>query len=74
MWIKLVFWSMESRKYIQISKLSKTQFRRYIGVNLYVFELMVLVVQEYEYQLKVKTGRSNNLCIEDQVLMLLEYY
>jgi Helix-turn-helix of DDE superfamily endonuclease len=65
---------MEAKKYLQISKLSKTQFRRYTGVTLYVFELMVLVVQKYEHQVKIKTGRPNNLSIEDQVLMLLEYY
>jgi Helix-turn-helix of DDE superfamily endonuclease len=35
---------------------------------------MVEVVEEYEHQVKVKRGRPNNLCIEDQILMLLEYY
>lgn len=65
---------MEAKKYIQISKLSKTQFRRYTGVNPYVFEIMVILVKEYRHQVKVKTGRPNNLSIEDQVLMLLEYY
>jgi hypothetical protein len=65
---------MEAKKYRQISKLSKTQFRRYTGVKPYVFEIMVILVREYEYQVKVKTGRPNSLSIEDQVLMLLEYY
>jgi hypothetical protein len=35
---------------------------------------MVILVKEYRHQVKLKTGRPNNLSIEDQVLMLLEYY
>lgn len=65
---------MNGTKYSALSKLSKTKFRRYTGVTLYVFELMVLLVKEWERQTKGKPGRPANLCVEDQVLLLLEYY
>jgi len=65
---------MDTEKYIQLSKLSKTKFRRYTGVTTFVFEIMVIIVKEYERQTKGNMGRSNNLLVEDQVLMLLEYY
>lgn len=65
---------METQKYLQLSKLSKTKFRRYTGVTTYIFELMVIIVKEYERQIKGNIGRTNNLSVEDQTLMLLEYY
>lgn len=65
---------MEAKKYLQLSKLSSTKFRRYTGVTPNVFEIMVLLVKEYESQTKRKPGRPNVLAREDQVLMLLEYY
>lgn len=65
---------MESTKYEVLSKLSSTQFRRYTGVIRYVFDIMVLIVVEYDGATKKKDGRPAALCVEDQVLMLLEYY
>jgi Helix-turn-helix of DDE superfamily endonuclease len=65
---------METQKYLQLSKLSKTQFRRYTGTTTFVFEIMVVILKEYERQVKGEMGRPNNLSSEDQVLMLLEYY
>lgn len=65
---------MESQKYAQLSKLSKTKFRRYTGVTPFIFEIMVILLKEYERQVKGKIGRPNKLSPEDQVLMLLEFY
>jgi hypothetical protein len=65
---------MESPKYAQLSKLSKTKFRRYTGVTPFIFEIMVILLKEYERQVKGEIGRPNKLSPEDQVLMLLEYY
>lgn len=66
---------MESTsKYTRLSKLSDTKFRRYTGVIRYVFDIIVLIVKAYDEQLKIKTGRPASLSVEDQVLMLFEYY
>lgn len=63
-----------SSKYIALSKLSDSQFRRYTGVIRYVFDLIVLIVKAYDEQTKLKSGRPANLSVEEQVLMLFEYY
>ncbi len=65
---------MLSKKYQDLSRGSKTRFRRYTGVSTFVFELMVLIVRQYEEAAKIKTGRPSNLSVEDRVLLLLEYY
>jgi hypothetical protein len=68
------FCGMESQKYAQLSYLSKTKFRRYTGVTPFIFEIMVILLKEYERQVKGEIGRPNKLSPEDQVLMLLEFY
>jgi hypothetical protein len=65
---------MSSKKYQDLCRGSKTRFRRYTGVSTFVFELMVLLVRQYEEETKIKTGRPSNLSVEDRVLLLLEYY
>jgi len=60
--------------YNNLIKLSNTKFRRYTGVSRYVFDICVLIVKEYEKKTKIKDGRPNNLTIENQLLMLFEYY
>lgn len=66
---------MESAsKFSSLSKLSDTQFRRYTGVIRYCFDIIVLIVKAYDEQTKLKSGRPANLSVEDQVLMLFEYY
>lgn len=65
---------MEPKKHLHLLCLSNTKFRRYTGVTPFMFELMVVIVKEYERQTKSKKGRHNNLLVEEQVLMLLEYY
>jgi hypothetical protein len=65
---------MESQKYDKIKNLSHSLFKRCTGVNKFVFELMVLVVEQWEKDNQKKDGRPNKLSIADQVLMMLEYY
>jgi hypothetical protein len=65
---------MESKKYVVLSKLSKTKFKRYTGVSKDVFEVMVKLVSQHEQKRKKKEGRTAHLSIEDQILMTLEYY
>ena len=54
--------------------MSNTKFRRYTGVTRFVFDFCVLLIRAYFEQTKIKEGRPSNLSIEDQVLMLFEYY
>ena len=63
-----------SLKFAQLEKLSQRKFRRYTGLKRDNFEIIVLIVAEYLRQSKIKEGRPCNLSIEDQVVMLLEYY
>ena len=54
--------------------MSNTKFRRYTGVTRFVFDFCVLLIRAYFEQTKIKEGRPSNLSIEDQVLMMFEYY
>lgn len=65
---------MESQKYDKLKHLSHSLFKRCTGVNKFVFELMVLVVEKWEKEHQKKDGRPNKLSISDQILMMLEYY
>jgi len=63
---------MESKKYVVLSQLSKTKFKRYPGKD--IFQVMVKLVSQQEQKRKKKQGRTAHLRIEDQILMSLEYY
>ena len=65
---------MKSSKYTTISELSHSKFKRCTGVSKFVFEIMVLIINDYNKKHKKKEGRNANLSIEDQLLLLLEYY
>lgn len=65
---------MKATKFEVMSKLSKAKFRRYTGLERHIFDIMVLIVDEYYRQTKLKEGRPSNLGTADQILMLLEYY
>ncbi len=65
---------METMKYSILSSLSNTKFRRYTGLSRANFEIVVLIIAKYAFDMKEKSGRPSNLSIADQVLMLLEYY
>ena len=60
-------------KYTQIKDLKEEQFRRLTGVKRSTFEKMVDILKEAHKKKKAKGGRSNKLCLEDQLLVALEY-
>lgn len=58
-------------KYNKIKKMSNDEFRRLTGVKIQTFNEMVKILKEKEAC--KKGGRPNLLCIEDRLLMTLEY-
>lgn len=60
-------------KYPQIEGLEEDKFRRLTGVKRSTFEKMIGILKDADIKKKAKGGRKNKLCIEDQLLMALEY-
>ena len=60
-------------KYAQLCSLREEGFKRYTGVSRSSFALMVEVMQARE-RAKKKSGRPSALCLEDQILMTLNYW
>lgn len=60
-------------KYPQIQRLEEDKFRRLTGVKRSTFEKMINILKDADIKKKAKGGRKNKLCIEDQLLMALEY-
>lgn len=60
-------------KYTQIQGLEEDKFRRLTGVKRTTFDKMKSILNDADLKKKVKGGRKNKLCIEDQLLMALEY-
>lgn len=60
-------------KYLQIQGLEEDKFRRLTGVKRSTFEKMISILNDADIKKKAKGGRKNKLCIEDQLLMALEY-
>ncbi len=60
-------------KYCQTKQLSSTKFKRLTGVNRRTYQLMVRLVKGKKAEQK-KLGRPTELIIEDQVLMVLQYW
>jgi hypothetical protein len=60
-------------KYEKIRGLKDEQFRRLTGVKRGTFGLMIEILEKSDKAKKSKGGRKNTLCIEDQLLMSLEY-
>jgi hypothetical protein len=60
-------------KYEQIKGLNDEKFRRLTGVKCSTFNKMVEILREADKNKKAKGGRQNKLCIEDQLLLSLEY-
>lgn len=60
-------------KYPQIAGLEEEKFRRLTGVKRSTFEKMIHILKEADIKKKSQGGRKNKLCIEDQLLMTLEY-
>ena len=61
-------------KYEKISDLKEEEFKRLTGVKKETFDRMVKIVKEAHKIKKAKGGRKNKLCVEDMILMTLEYY
>jgi hypothetical protein len=60
-------------KFWRAKKLTSKKFKRLTGVNRQTFELMVDVVKAWE-KTKKKPGRRPKLIVEDQVLMVIQYW
>jgi len=60
-------------KYQKLSALKDGPFRRLTGVSRRVFSLMVEILTVADAHKKAKGGRKSKLCIEDRLLMALEY-
>ena len=57
----------------QIKELSNEAFRRLRGVQKPTFEKMIAVLREAQRQKTLQGGRPSKLCLEDRLLMTLEY-
>lgn len=60
-------------KYKHIENLTEEKFRRLTGIKRSTFLKMIGILYEADKKKKSKGGRKNKLCIEDQLLMALEY-
>ncbi|WP_425363764.1 IS5 family transposase [Candidatus Tisiphia endosymbiont of Hybos culiciformis] len=60
-------------KYDQSKRLEEEEFRRLTGVKKATFNLMVNILQESEKVQKIKSGKPHKLCVEDRLLLTLEY-
>ena len=60
-------------KYGKLSTLKDGPFRRLTGVSRRVFSLMAQILTVADAHKKAKGGRKSKLCIEDRLLMALEY-
>ena len=60
-------------RYTDIITLRSEKFRRLTGVHPTIFYKMVEIMREADRLKKLRGGRKNKLCIEDQVLITLEY-
>ena len=59
--------------YNKIIKLNDEKFRRKTGVKRKTFETMINIVRKHREQIHKVGGRRMKLCIEDQILLTLEY-
>jgi hypothetical protein len=60
-------------KYGSIKSLKEEEFRRLTGVKVKTFDRMVTILKEEELIKKAQGGKPNKLCMEDRLLMALEY-
>jgi len=57
----------------QIEELSNEAFKRLTGVQKATFEKMIVVLREAQRRKTLQGGRPSKLCLEDRLLMTLEY-
>jgi Helix-turn-helix of DDE superfamily endonuclease len=60
-------------KYDQLSGLRDTQFKRLTGVKRTTFTIMAEILATADASRKARGGRASKLCVEDRLLMALEY-
>ena len=60
-------------RYGQIKLLNSEEFRRLTGVKRETFEKMLMILRDADKDKKSQGGRKNKLCLEDQLLLALEY-
>lgn len=60
-------------QYDNIRNLRDEEFRRLTGVKRTTFQQMILLLLEAEKVQKIKRGKPQKLCIEDRLLLTLEY-
>jgi hypothetical protein len=61
-------------RFESVRKLKREAFRRLTGVQRGTFEAMAAVLLAAKRKQKAAGGKPNTLCIEDQLLMMLEYW
>jgi len=64
---------MKVSKYEQLVDLSDEKFRRLTGVKHKTFGKMAEILRVAHMQKKQQGGRPNKICVEDMLLMALEY-
>lgn len=62
-----------TNRYDKLEHLSDDQFKRLTGVKRSTFTVMVEDLMEAEIAAHAYGGRPNKLCVEDRLLMALEY-
>jgi hypothetical protein len=60
-------------RYHQVKELEGEKFRRLTGVKKTTFDKMLEILRQADAFKKAKGGRKNKLCLEDQLLVSLEY-
>lgn len=60
-------------KYHKLESLSDVQFKRLTGVKRPTFLVMAKILTAADAQRKARGGRASRLCVEDRLLMALEY-
>mgnify|MGYP000104783578 CR=1 FL=1 len=56
-----------------IRTLGDEEFRRLTGVKRATFDQMILLLFKAEKEQKIKSGKPHKLCMEDRLLLTLEY-
>lgn len=64
---------IKTSKYQELVNLSGTQFKRLTGVKRATFAVQVEILAAADAAKKARGGRTSKLCIEDRLLMALEY-
>ena len=60
-------------QYNHIKTLGDEEFRRLTGVKRATFKQMILLLLKAEKEQKIKSGKPSKLCMEDRLLLTLEY-